>query len=388
MTTSALRVDHAFIGGGLATGLAVLAIRAAQPGARIAVVERDRRFGGNHTWCVHDGDVPAAAWAYLDPLVRARWAAHEVAFPGHRRVIDDGYACLTGEALDAAVVAALAVPGSHALTGHDAEVTGDDRLRARGPDGATLEIVADAVLDARGPTVDGVEVGGYQKFLGQELELAAPHQLTRPILMDATVEQLDGFRFVYVLPLSPTRLLVEDTYYSDTPTLDRPALRARIAAYLDGRGLGGARALVREEEGALPLPARATAPSASRPLTLGYRGGWMHPVTGYSLPLALRVAEAMAQVPAGDLPGPSLTALAREVGAQLPFALRLNRMLFGWFPPARRFHVLERFYRLPTPTLRRFYALALTRGDRARILCGRPPRGMSWRAALVPGARA
>jgi lycopene beta-cyclase len=59
--------------------------------------------------------------------------------------------------------------------------------------------------------------------------------------------------------------------------------------------------------------------------------------------------------------------------------------LFRWFAPEHRYHVLERFYRLPEPTIRRFYALELTALDRARILVGRPPRGLSWRAALGAG---
>ena len=61
-------------------------------------------------------------------------------------------------------------------------------------------------------------------------------------------------------------------------------------------------------------------------------------------------------------------------------------MLFGAFRPEDRYHVLERFYGLPVATIRRFYALTLTRADRVRILCGRPPRGFSWRQALVSKA--
>ena len=68
--------------------------------------------------------------------------------------------------------------------------------------------------------------------------------------------------------------------------------------------------------------------------------------------------------------------------AQFAFALRLNKMLFRWFAPADRFRVLERFYRLPEPTIRRFYALASTGLDRARIFVGRPPRGLSVRGML------
>ena len=49
--------------------------------------------------------------------------------------------------------------------------------------------------------------------------------------MDATVEQTDGYRFVYTLPLSERDLLVEDTYYSDTRALDKAAVKQRIAFY-------------------------------------------------------------------------------------------------------------------------------------------------------------
>ena len=57
-------------------------------------------------------------------------------------------------------------------------------------------------------------------------------------------------------------------------------------------------------------------------------------------------------------------------------------MLFAWFPPDQRYHVMERFYRLPEDTIRRFYALSLTHRDRLRIVMGRPPKGISWRLAI------
>jgi lycopene beta-cyclase len=57
-------------------------------------------------------------------------------------------------------------------------------------------------------------------------------------------------------------------------------------------------------------------------------------------------------------------------------------MLFGAFLPEARWNALQRFYRLPPDTIRRFYALETTRGDRLRIVCGRPPRGISLRVAI------
>jgi lycopene beta-cyclase len=121
----------------------------------------------------------------------------------------------------------------------------------------------------------------------------------------------------------------------------------------------------------------------------GYQGGWFHPTTGYSFPLAVRLAATIASTPIDAL-GEQVSALAAREAQQQRYAALLNRMLFQGFAPEQRYHVLERFYRLPAATVRRFYALTLTAGDRARILCGRPPQGLSLHGFLsalgAPGA--
>ncbi|MEJ1938073.1 lycopene cyclase family protein, partial [Nostoc sp. NIES-2111] len=105
---------------------------------------------------------------------------------------------------------------------------------------------ARAVVDGTGRPPEGRFMLGYQKFVGLELELAEPHGLDAPIIMDARVEQQDGYRFVYVLPFSPTSVLVEDTYYSDTSGLDRDVVRQRVRAYVSARGWP-VRRILREE---------------------------------------------------------------------------------------------------------------------------------------------
>jgi lycopene beta-cyclase len=360
--------DYVLVGGGLQNGLVALAVRARQPAARIVMIDRGPRPGGNHTWCFHAADIDAGM-EWIDPIVVTRWAGYCVAFPDLRRRLDSPYACVTSDRLADHVLAAVDhyVCATATEVGANRVVAGDD------------EFHAPAVIDARGPEHGTPIACGWQKFLGQELQLAAPHGLERPILMDATLPQTDGFRFMYVLPLAPDRLLVEDTYFSDGGFLDVAALRLEIAAYARR---WGAHEVVREETGVLPLPWKWPPPSAGAPFVAGYAGGWFHPVTGYSFPIAARVAARIAGVPAARLYAGALDALVTSHTQQLGFALRLNRMLFHWFRPERRYHVLERFYRLPEPLIRRFYALELTSFDRARILIGRPPRGLSLRAAL------
>jgi lycopene beta-cyclase len=234
------------------------------------------------------------------------------------------------------------------------------------------------------------ETTGFQKFLGLEVTFdAAPNGPAQPfdndeaLLMDATGSQRDGFRFMYVLPFEPGRALVEETAFADEPDVDEQAARTRILAYLQRRGATGVR-VIREERGVLPMPwAVEAAPPLGAPLRLGYQGGWFHPATGYSLPIAARVAKAIAGCSPEAAPA-ALLPLWQVHRRQSRFAQRLNRLLFRAIAPADRWAVFSRFYRLPPATIARFYALETTAADRARLLCGRPPRGLSMRAALFP----
>lgn len=370
-------VDYALVGGGLQNGLIALALAARQPDTRVLLIERGGAVGGNHTWCFHARDLPAGAAAWIDPLVVARWPGYDVAFPGFERSLATPYACVSSERLAACVTAAL---GARVLLHTTAEQVEADRVVVRDADGRRETITARVVIDARGPARAAPVVCGWQTFLGRELVLAAPHGLERPILIDATLPQRDGFRFMYVLPLAADRVLVEDTCFGDSADLDVDALRSEIAGYLSRRGWHGE--VVREETGVLPMPWRLDAPEARPPLVAGYAGGWFHPVTGYSFPVASRLAALVAVLPAGALFGPELDAHARSHARQLAFAQRLAYMMFRWFAPERRHHLLARFYRLPEGAIARFYALQLTALDRVRIFAGAPPRGLSWRAVL------
>ena len=381
MRSSEVRLDYVLVGGGLQNALVLLGLLERRPGVRVALVEREHRLGGNHTWCFHAADVPAGMAAVARALVEHSWPGYRVRFPGGERRLDAAYRGFSAERLRAVLAERCAgAPGVRVLTGREAAEVGEHRVRLE--DGETLE--ARVVVDARGPDVAGTRgASGYQKFVGVELELDRDHGLELPLVMDATVAQRDGYRFLYVLPLGARRVLVEDTSFSDSPQLDVAGLRAGALAYAEANGLGGGR-VVRDEQGVLPMPFRGQGPRPWRsgPLQAGYRGGWLHAATGYSFPIALRLAELVSRLEPEELFGTELARLAADVRFQSRFAYRLNHLLFHWFLPEGRTGVFERFYRLPEATIERFYALRTTRGDRFRILVGRPPRGLSLRARL------
>jgi lycopene beta-cyclase len=250
-------------------------------------------------------------------------------------------------------------------------------------DGVTLAdgraFHARCVVDARGQKPGNGLTVAYQKFVGLEVRLRKPHGQQYPVIMDATVPQRDGYRFVYTLPFSADRMLIEDTYYSDSPLIDLPRLREGCLSYGKTQGWRIAE-VVREEQGVLPvvlsgdIEAMLTKNPADVAL-LGVRAGFFHHTTSYSFPFAVRCAEAIARIDplASETLAPLTRAWQRQHWRDQRFFRLLNRMLFWAAKPDRRYRVLERFYEMREPLIERFYSSRLTLADQARILAGWPP---------------
>lgn len=363
--------DIILVGGGLANGLIAWRLRLTRPELRILLIERDAQLGGNHTWSFHDSDLTDAQRAWIAPLVSSHWPRYDVVFPQHARTVEGGYASIASG--DFARVIGQALGDALRLDTPIQELT---PTSVRLADGVVLQ--ARAVIDGRGMRPSGHLALGYQTFLGQEVRLAAPHGLTAPIIMDASVEQQGGYRFVYVLPFGPDRVLIEDTHYVDTSAWEPERLRANINAYAAARGWRIAE-LLREEHGSLPIVLageveRFWSDLHGQPCS-GLRAGLFHPTTGYSLPHAVRLAERIAALATFDattlfaaIRGDAL----REWRGQRFFRL-LNRMLFLAGEADHRWRVMRRFYHLPAPLIARFYAGRLTLADQARLVSGKPP---------------
>lgn len=388
MMTGTISCDVAIVGGGLAGGLIAHALKVRHPTLDVRIVERGARLGGNHLWSFFVTDIaPEHRWI-VAPFVNFGWPRYDVAFPAHARTLRATYYAIESDHFDRVLAATL--PDAARMTGHDVvDVTPTAVVLA---DGGLVE--ANGVIDCRGAGALDVLELGWQKFMGRELAFDMPQPLPRPIVMDATVDQADGYRFVYALPFTPSRLFVEDTYYSDTPEIDVDLLGARIAAYADQQGWRGGR-IVREEAGALPVVMGGDfdaywCAGGAGIAKAGVAAGLFHPLTSYSLPDAVRTAALVAD--GGDFSGAALHDLlhrhARATWRRRGFYRMLARMLFRAAEPAARYRVLERFYRLDPDLIARFYAARSTLSDRVRVLSGRPPVpiGRAVRALMGDGA--
>lgn len=368
-----MTLSVALVGGGLANCLLALRLRARRSGVSLTLIESGDRLGGNHTWSFHGSDVPPAILAWLRPLASYSWSHHDVKFPGRERRLSGSYHSLTSGQLHDTVTAAL---GDGVRLNATVSDVAPDRVTFIG--GESLK--ADLVVDGRGlqsGMVAGVTLR-FQKFLGQHVLLAGPHGLTGPLLMDATVSQEQGYRFVYLLPFTATELLIEDTYYSDTGALDTGALRQRITRYVADQGWR-VEAVLREETGVLPVvldcDLEAFWPAADLVPRSGLRAGLFHHTTGYSVPAAAALADALAGLPElhSGIVAPWIRERARRRWREQRVFRLLNRMLFLGAAPAERYRVLRHFYRLPEAVIDRFYAGHLTGLDVVRLLTGTPP---------------
>ncbi|SHM54756.1 lycopene beta-cyclase [Pseudomonas asturiensis] len=366
-----MRYDLILAGGGLANGLIAWRLKQQRPELKILCIEEQNQLGGNHTWSFHDGDLSPEQRQWLSPLVVKTWPAYDVYFPERSRRMQSGYASITSERFAQVIEPVL---GDSLLTGQ--------RIAQVTPCAVVLDsgehLQARAVIDGRGVQSSAHLVLGQQAFLGQLLQLKHPHGLDMPIIMDARVAQASGYRFVYVLPFSADTLLIEDTHYVDRQSSSPHELRRHIADYAHQHGWA-IEACLREEHGVLPITLAGDFnafwnENPGQPRS-GLRAGLFHCTTGYSLPLAVRLAEWVAgqqDLQAQPL-AQGIRGFARTQWQRQRFYRLLNRMLFLAGQPQDRWQVMQRFYGLPENLISRFYAGDTLARDKVRVLVGKPP---------------
>lgn len=398
--------DYILVGGGLQSGLLAIALHHRRPLAKVLMIEQSARVCGNHTWSFHEHDVSGLECDWLAWLPVTSWPGYWVHFRGLTQSINLGYCSMESTVLEQrlweiAAAGQLEIKTNTRITHLEAE-----SVQSAEP----TTYYGRTVIDCRGAgaTSSAAFLGGFQKFHGFEIHLQQqdwPDQW--PTLMDARVDQSAGFRFLYVLPLTPRRVLIEDTYFSDSKDLPPESSFAALGEYLQQRGIQSW-SIVRQEQGCLPMPfstgyaahrsgaaagplgqvsgrltrrklgdragwiPHTAEPNFKRCLQGGYAGGWFHAATGYSFPLAVRYADQVA-VSDPERLRQQLQHLAQSHRFQVRFSCFLNRLLFCLLAPGQRWMIFRRFYRdLPTATIQRFYAHRFTRRDALRILVGSP----------------
>ncbi len=378
------------LGAGL-SGLSVArALLRQRPDASIVLVDRRTNWERDRTWCfwstpgLPDADLATERWT--------RWRTIGADGAVEQRSDRHPYLHLPADRFyEASLTALRDAPNVEIHPGTAVLSVG------RGPGNATVvrtsagELHAGAVVDAmggRGPLLRDRAPGAIearQRFLGWEVETERP-------VFDPAVATLmdfqpgghgDGVRFMYVLPFSPTRALLEDTSIggSAIPAADR---RAAITVYLEERLRAGAIDVVRTERGSLPMTTFAFPATHGRGLfTAGQAAGTARPSSGYAFARTQRHATELARclLAGGSAPSALGPRRRRALDAQFLRALQsAPEQAPGWFTALAR--------GVSGDVFARFMSDASSAADETRVMAALAKPGflaaMAGRSAVAP----
>ena len=352
--------DYLIVGGG-AAGLSLAYHIAQEPrlaSKKVLLIEPEAKNQNDRTWSFW-ADEPSP----FDGIVAHEWRRIAFRSPGFERVIDLGryryktingldyyrfvHRALAEQPAQFTVVRGLAQELENTPTG----------VRVRTTDGAAYN--ACYAFDSRPPALAKLkrpEKHRYllQHFVGWEIETDVNvFDPTTVEFMDFRGEQQHEARFIYVLPFSPRKALVEYTLFSETP-LPKTEYEAAIREYLhNALGLTTYR-ITAEEVGAIPMTDHPLPGcTGAHIVNLGTRGGRAKPSTGYAFKRiqqhSVRLVAALAETgqPPADATGDRWqfhlfdTLLLDIMRRQGETTRDIFRQLFERNPIARIFRFLD-----------------------------------------------
>lgn len=344
--------------------------------APILILDRKRTFEDDRTWCFWDVEPTP-----FTQLALKEWRSWDFLSAG-RSVTQTTdrypYKCLAGRDFYKHALARLAEsPNVTLRLGEEVRGCTEENGQVRvETSGGTLH--AHQVFDGRGlsPGSSAFEEARRrsawvpQKFVGLRIRVhRSVFDPERCTLMDFSVDQSRGLRFVYVLPMGEREALVENVYLSEAE-ISRAEHWAEIGVYLDGvYGLSPDEYVVLgEERGYIPMtdyafPRRL----GERTHNIGMLGGETRPSTGYTFLRIQRHCRALAA--------------AIVSGAEPPERIHPRRLdlldsLFLRFVRERPGECPEVYHRMfagvPPDSLVRFLTEKSTPLDEARLIRALP----------------
>jgi len=317
--------DIIIAGAGL-SGLS-LAVRLIEHGpskARIVVIDPRTEFGRDRTWC--QWQVEPHPFEHCISHRWSRWMAADSEGEVVRSAPAHPYVHIPSDRFYADALSRLDVPGARV------------ELRL----GTAVERVASDAEAVFVHTDDGAVTSGAMLFDSRPMAGHVPQpnragrdrehvvllqhfagviaRCSRPVLdpecatiMDFRVPQSDGIHFLYILPYSPRRALVEATWFS-ARTHDEAAYRTGLERALDrvfGRTAGSSEKqtdpqhdlrvppdvrVEAYERGVIPMTTRSfRRRSGLRHIRLGLSGGMARPSTGYAFLSIQRDSAALVE---------------------------------------------------------------------------------------------
>jgi lycopene beta-cyclase len=292
--------DVLILGGGCAgLGLACNLSQYGGRAPRTIILEQRNEYRNDRTWCFWGDDAAPYArlaghqWRHLRVAGGGRCIDFDCGNTPYRMLAADVYYATTLQAIHANPQLSLHL--GHSVVSEPEYTGGVWRIET-----SQGRISAGALVDTRPKPASAQSPALlWQSFFGHEIETSDP--VFDPFIADLMdFPEISDHRiaFIYVLPLTETRALVEYTVFAESP-LPALALQKGLDAALENRTRGSAYRTLRSEYGCIPMGGNEAAPAAGRAnpsrVHAGLSAGAARPATGYAFQRLQRWGAQCAQ---------------------------------------------------------------------------------------------
>lgn len=301
-----MHYDFIFAGGGMSALMLAYLIKSEKTLADCTVLIVDPNVGSSESknicfWADCLPDLPL--------ILKGKWDF--LSFAGKKGVktqrLDSlSYYCFDAASLMTQLKNELKAAGG--VTFLQDKVIGMDETRVQLCHSPVLYVARQYVFDSLPPV--GVSVSLWQHFLGWEIDIIhnSGFDAQALTLMDFRVAQSEGPAFMYLLPFSPRKALVEITLMS-SDVLSVEHYEAYIEDYLTTHFPKLDFTLRHVEQGKIPMQQFRHGAASPGQLKLGIKGGMAKPTTGYTFLNSYQqarqiVAQLVAEGSLNSLPTP------------------------------------------------------------------------------------
>lgn len=291
------KYDYIIAGGGCA-GLSLLMHMLAESSFRdcsILLIEKDAKQSNDRTWCYWEkGD------GLFDSIVHAKWNKawfHSNGYSALKNLHPYQYKMIRGLDFYRHCHQCIERFPNVSIVRESVVDMGQT------PDGAYVQTDADRYecsvvfnsIQLRPPVVSPHQYMLLQHFKGWIIETDAPaFNPNEPILMDFRVDQHAGTTFVYVMPLSDRRALVEHTLFTKE-LLNDQAYEEGLERYVKEQLQLSQYTVAEREFGIIPMTNYRFSPGKGNIVQLGTMGGQTKPSSGYTFRFIQKHSAAIVQ---------------------------------------------------------------------------------------------
>lgn len=273
--------DYIIAGGGLAgLSLAFYLNESRLREKKVLIIDRDAKTENDHTWCFWERDKSA-----FEPVVFRKW--RKVFFHGTNdfsRILDLGeyeYKMIRAEDFYRFVFDKIERNSNFTFLRTEIESIEDETVKTKKGEYRAEEFIFDSFTRK---TYDDPKYHNLrQHFHGWLIE--TPGEIFNPdtpTLFDFRVEQKSECRFIYILPFSERKALLEFTIFSDN-LLEKNEYEENLRKYISEILEIKNYKIIETETGVIPMSDEPHEEFPSEKIIrIGTSGGYVKPSTGYS----------------------------------------------------------------------------------------------------------